>query len=839
MVSYVAFVARQFTVVCSVKAVEVMVQFQDGQCKNNEFKCVTSGLCIPLVWKCDGQKDCDDGSDEPASICGAKQCASDHFKCDNGRCIFNAWLCDGENDCGDNSDEDVRHGCQSVQQLSVRCPFDHIACPGAPDICIPIHNLCDEKEHCPGGSDEGGRCARDLCAADRAGCTYKCHMSPDGPLCSCPFGEQLVNKTRCEPENECLDARSCSQTCTDEKHGYTCSCVEGYTLSADKRTCKVSENLQDMRIYVSNRNRIYWSDHHLDNWRTFAAQVENAIAIAWDSVEDRIYWSDIREKKIFSATRNGTNMTVFISDGLDITEGIALDWVGRNLYWVDSNLNTIEVASLKRPGARAVLIHENVDQPRGIAVDPRKGLLFWTDWGQKPRIERAYMDGSGREILVSTKIYWPNSIALDYTTDRVYFADSKLDYIDFVNYDGTGRTQVLSSSKFVQHPHALAIFEDMIYYSDRRLQRLQLYPKYPNGTSMDYPSHTFSKALGVVAVHPVLQPKISHNPCAGDPCSHLCLLGKDGSFTCKCPLGMKNEGNTCQLDLKPFLLVIQKTGIFGIQMYGVKNNTPELAGMLPLAGLGNAHDAVYDTEGSKIYYLELPTTGRLIGPNAATETRIMEVSLNDENRSQILSSQLTDDPICIAMDWYGHNLFVANKISQTIEIVRVNGVQYRSVVLNNDQSPTSVVTPVALAVDSDHGLLFWLDRGGGAASPKVARAEFSGNNPLVVASNDLSELDNLALDITGQRVYFSEAKAGRITSTTYDGHDRHYILNDAGKQPRGIAFFNNRLFYADGAFDTVEVATINSDSQPPQFSRFIRNIENLINIKVVSPKSCK
>lgn len=57
----------------------------------------------------------------------------------------------------------------------------------------------------------------------------------------------------------------------------------------------------------------------------------------------------------------------------------------------------------------------------------------------------------------------------------------------------SGRTQVLSSSKFVQHPHALAIFEDFMYYSDRRLQRLQVYPKYPNGTTGEYPSHTFSK----------------------------------------------------------------------------------------------------------------------------------------------------------------------------------------------------------------------------------------------------------------------------------------------------------------------------------------------------------
>jgi low density lipoprotein-related protein 2 len=91
-------------------------------------------------------------------------------------------------------------------------------------------------------------------------------------------------------------------------------------------------------------------NYFIHNFSKTTMQVENAVAIAWDSVQDRIYWSDIREKKIFSATRNGTDVQVFIGQGLDITEGIAVDWVGRNLYWVDSSLNTIEIGSLEKPG---------------------------------------------------------------------------------------------------------------------------------------------------------------------------------------------------------------------------------------------------------------------------------------------------------------------------------------------------------------------------------------------------------------------------------------------------------------------------------------------------------
>ncbi|UMM10088.1 hypothetical protein L5515_000020 [Caenorhabditis briggsae] len=816
-------------------------------CTSDQFQCVSSGLCIPASWKCDGQVDCDDESDEPRFGCTrGRECKADQFKCGNGRCILNNWLCDGENDCGDGSDESAERGCKSPMNTR-KCPFEHVPCENDPETCIPLHQLCDGKRHCPGGTDEGGRCGRDLCSADRAGCAFKCHNSPNGPICSCPQGEQLVNKTKCEPENECLDASSCSQHCKDEKHGFTCSCEEGYELDANKRTCKVQDNVKDTRIYVSNRNRIYYSDHKLDNWHTFGAVVENAIALAWDSLTDRIYWSDIREKKILSANRNGTNATVFISDGLDITEGIALDWVGRNLYWVDSSLNTIEVANLEDPKQRTLLVHQNISQPRGIAVDPRKGVMFWTDWGQNPCIERASMDGSDRQIIVKTKIYWPNTIALDLTTNRVYFADSKLDFIDFVNYDGTGRTQVLASSKFVQHPHALAIFEDMMYYSDRRLQKLQVYPKYPNGTTGEYPSHTFSKALGVVAVHPALQPVIKNNPCSNNPCSHLCLLNNKNTFTCKCPMGEKLDGSgkKCVDDAKPFLVIIQKTNVFGVEMDSSSESTwtrrsptgtPDLAGMVPLSGLGNAFDAAYDALSEEMFILEHTNHAKTLA-QITTDSAIYRSTVNGGNKTKMFSSAVPDDAYCLGFDWNGRNLVVGNKVTQTIELIRTQGKQYRSVILSNDQSPTAVVTPVSIAVDADKGYVFWLDRGGGASDAKVARAGLDGSNPLVIASNDLAELDHIALDTTNQRVYFSEAKAGRISSVTYDGQDRHYVLSDGGRQPNGLAFHGDRLFYADSAFDSIEVATILGDSQPPSWTHFKKDVENLANIKVLQPRA--
>lgn len=56
--------------------------------------------------------------------------------------------------------------------------------------------------------------------------------------------------------------------------------------------------------------------------------------------------------------------------GVTVTESLAVDWVGRNLYWTDYVLETIEVSRLDGTH-RTVLVSENVTNPRGLVLDPR------------------------------------------------------------------------------------------------------------------------------------------------------------------------------------------------------------------------------------------------------------------------------------------------------------------------------------------------------------------------------------------------------------------------------------------------------------------------------------
>lgn len=99
--------------------------------------------------------------------------------------------------------------------------------------------------------------------------------------------------------------------------------------------------------------------------------VENVVATASNMHTGTIFWSDMKLKKISKLERGGEPVEI-ITTGLDLVEGLAYDWIGKNIYWLDSKLNTIEVA-MENGSNRIVLVRENITQPRGMSLDPTPG----------------------------------------------------------------------------------------------------------------------------------------------------------------------------------------------------------------------------------------------------------------------------------------------------------------------------------------------------------------------------------------------------------------------------------------------------------------------------------
>lgn len=116
-------------------------------CSPNNFECDDS-KCIPKYWVCDLDRDCKDGRDE--LNCTYVNCTDTQFKCDNGRCISHRWHCDGDDDCRDGSDE---RNCTKYVHEPSTCRSDEIMCKTG-NICIQATWKCDGETDCADGSDE-------------------------------------------------------------------------------------------------------------------------------------------------------------------------------------------------------------------------------------------------------------------------------------------------------------------------------------------------------------------------------------------------------------------------------------------------------------------------------------------------------------------------------------------------------------------------------------------------------------------------------------------------------------------------------------------------------------
>ncbi|CAK1544808.1 unnamed protein product [Leptosia nina] len=763
---------------------------------DKQFQCHTSGICIPHTWYCDGTPDCEDLSDEPAA-CGTATCPSGHFRCDNGRCVFRSYVCDGRDDCGDGSDEGLQHACKPPP---FRCPSNQWQCPGITNRCVNMTQVCDSNLDCPNGADEGEGCDLAECQHSTGLCSNDCKQTPSGPLCLCPSGEELeTDGFTCRDIDECNPPGLCSQTCTNTKRSYFCSCVDGYQLAADKHSCKAN-NHSSAFLIISNRHSILVADLNEQGLERVPINVENVVATASNMHTGTIFWSDMKLKTISRLDR-GSEPQILISTGLDLVEGLAYDWVAGNIYWLDSKLNTIEVA--KEDGtARTALVSGNITQPRGMCLDPAPNArwLFWTDWGENPRIERVGMDGTQRMAIITTKIYWPNGLTLDTATQRVYFADSKLDFIDFCYYNGSGRQQVLAGSHYLLHPHSLTLFEDTLYWTDRQLNRVLSAHKF-KGTNQTVVSHLISQPLSIHVHHPSLQPQYP-SPCKTDTCQHICLLSpnKTIGYTCMCKPGFKLlPDGKCIEEESPYLMVLK-----GSQVIDLSTDGSGRAGQLPpVVGIQGGVQLDYDRQGHMLYWLQ-----SISGDSEDDENcTVYSMPYGGGSKTEFLGqdSGVVGAPSSIAFDWLGRNLYMANRVASNIELVRVDGkVKYRTIVFANDGSRNSIAKPRDICLDPTEGKIYWADEGGYGVPAKIGKVNMDGTNPVILVDS-IERPEAVTVDIEKKIVYFSSQYPASINSVNTDGNDRKTILTEANaiSYPKVIAVLDSRLYVLDQRYEKI------------------------------------
>ena len=134
---------------CSVVFLVILSCASELQgCSDDQFTCANGRMCLPIEYKCNGIKDCDDGSDETTETCGTNcEKVDGRFACNSGQCVEEWLKCDGSNDCDDGSDETMLTCGTNCEKVEGRW-----ACSNGQ--CVNSRFKCDGYKDCEDGSDE-------------------------------------------------------------------------------------------------------------------------------------------------------------------------------------------------------------------------------------------------------------------------------------------------------------------------------------------------------------------------------------------------------------------------------------------------------------------------------------------------------------------------------------------------------------------------------------------------------------------------------------------------------------------------------------------------------------
>lgn len=103
--------------------------------------------------------------------------------------------------------------------------------------------------------------------------------------------------------------------------------------------------------------------------------LEDAAAVDFLYEDHSIFFTDVSQEVIKRTWLNGSDVIVnVVTSGLISPDGLAVDWLGRKIYWTDSETKRIEVSNLDG-SFRKVLHWNELDQPRAIALDPLNGYI--------------------------------------------------------------------------------------------------------------------------------------------------------------------------------------------------------------------------------------------------------------------------------------------------------------------------------------------------------------------------------------------------------------------------------------------------------------------------------
>ncbi|NXN99683.1 EGF factor, partial [Rhinopomastus cyanomelas] len=618
--------------------------------------------------------------------------------------------------------------------------------------------------------------------------------------------------------DECLEGGlgTCGQSCMNIPGSYICSCLAGYTLDTDRRSCYANDPAPV--LLFSHGNAIFRIDAEGTNHERLVSDAGQSVLMDFHYAEEKVYWVDSDRGLLQRIHLNGTKQErlCYIDEGIS---GFAVDWINQSILWANRQKATIEVTDMN--GKKRQVLLRDAGRPARIAVDAEQRLLFWSSEGTISSIHRMSLSGRDvRNLLRTTEKI--RAVSLDLVDARLYWIqhDYEKDISRIGSCDYSGRAVRLLKNAARRHQLlGMSVFAGHLYYSELKSGVIWRANKYTGKVVVTISlKPSFFPPMEIQVVHPLKQPgaradaqHVEKGICelSRERCRRRICRPDSRTHRCRCPSGFILSRN------KQFCEDINECGFWNHGCTLGCVNTPGSyyctcpRGFALLPDRKTCHELVSCTSNDTacshgcLQTSQGPVCFCPEGSVLKADGRACTGCTSPDNGgcSQICSSSSPSSWECACFPGYklqrdrkhctavGPRPLLLFANSRDIRQIGLDGTAYAS---SLDWQMGAV-----LALDSDpvENKIYFAD----TVLKWIERADLDGSNRQQVINEAIDTPEGLAVDWINRKLYWTDRGKARIERSNVNGVQRKVLIWEDISQPRGIAVhpFAKRLFWTD------------------------------------------
>ncbi|MCH2129135.1 MAG: hypothetical protein MK179_08330 [Pirellulaceae bacterium] len=222
---------------------------------------------------------------------------------------------------------------------------------------------------------------------------------------------------------------------------------------------------------------------------------------------------------------------------------------------------------------------------------------------------------------------------------------------------------------------------------------------------------------------------------------------------------------------------------------------------------GGNIESIFSTASSSPYGIAVDSSAGKLYWSMPSENKIQRSNLDGTVVEDIVTGTASQ-PVALAVDPIGAKLYWSEDNTGGTAVIRrsnLNGTVNEQIQLLD----SSVVAANGLALDQTNQRLYW---GQSAANDtgQVWRSNLDGTGATNIISSGLNDIEEIAVDVTGGKVYFTQPDLSTIQRSNLNGSSIETVLNVGSNAPFGLAFLTTSGTGCDFTGDTnCDLADIN------------------------------